>query len=212
MVKLIKTKILQVETSDIDLTKSLKQQINEDLGQHYKDKEVTGLLNITSVLDPRFKIKYLEKVDKVLAQVKEEGANIVRETRGTQTSNDADDSIMITPEPAQKKKKLGTLFKIYEDDVEEAQQISPEQVFNTELDNSLSLPKLDTEEEILPWWKLYGSKYPFISQLAQKYLSICATSSASERLFSTSGNVVTPSRSSLKPDKVNMLTFLAKNL
>ena len=212
MVKLIKTKILQVETTDTDLTKSLKQQINEDLGQHYKDKEVTSLLDITSVLDPRFKIKYLEKVDKVLAQVKEEGANIVHKTQGTQTSNDADDSIMITPEPARKKKKLGTLFKVYEDDLEEARQISPEQVFNTKLDNYLSLPKLDAEEEILPLWKLYSSKYPFIPQLAQKYLSICAISSALERLFSTSGNVVTPSRSSLKPDKVNMLTFLAKNL
>ena len=215
MVELIKTKILWIETNDTDLTKSLKRQINEDLGQCYKDEAVTRLLDITSVLDPRFKIKYLEKADEVLALVKEEGANIVRavqEKRITQTTNDADG--VITSEPTRKKKKLGTLFKAYEDehDVEEARQISPEQVFNTELDNYLSLPKLDAEEEILPWWKLYNSKYPFVSQLAQKYLSICATSSASERLFSTSGNVVTPSRSSLKPDKVNMLTFLAKNL
>ena len=209
MVKLIKTK-----TTDTDLTKSLKQQINEDLGQRYKDKEVISLLDITSVLDPRFKIKYLEKVDEVLAQVKEEGANIVHETRRTQISNDVDDSIMITPEPARKKKKLGTLFKVYEDDVEEARQISPEQVFNTELDNYLSLPQSWMQKKKFYHGGNYirSSKYPFISQLAQKYLSICATSSASERLFSTSGNVVTPSRSSLKPDKVNMLTFLAKNL
>ena len=45
MVQLIKTKILHVETTDTDLTKSLKQQINEDLGQCYMDKEVTGLLD-----------------------------------------------------------------------------------------------------------------------------------------------------------------------
>ena len=92
------------------------------------------------------------------------------------------------------------------------QQISPEQLFSTELENYLSLPQLDAEEEILPWWKLHSTKFPFISQLAKKYLSVCATSSTSEQLFSTSGNVVTPSRYSLKPDKVNMLTFLAKKL
>ena len=116
--------------------------------------------------------------------MKEEGPNIVRAvqekwiTQSTQTSNKAEcDAIMIMSEPTRMKKKLGTLFKAYEDDhdVEEAWQISPEQVFNTELDNYLSLPKLDAEEEILPWWKLYNGKYPFVSQLAQKYLSICAT-------------------------------------
>ena len=66
---------------------------------------------------------------------------------------------MIMSEPTGKKKVRYTLLKAYEDDhdhdvEEEAQQISPEQVFNTELDNYLSLPKLDVEEEILPWWKL----------------------------------------------------------
>lgn len=119
---------------------------------------------------------------------------------------------MTVSEPLPKKRKLGTLFKVYEQDVEVQkgpQQISAEQMFNNELYNYLSLPKLDVEEEILPWWKLYSDKYPFISQLAQKYLSICATSSASEQLSSTLRNV-TASRSSLKPHKVNMLTFLAK--
>ena len=54
------------------------------------------------------------------------------------------------------------MVKVYEDDVEESPlQISPEQIFNIELNNYLSLPKLDAEEEILPWWKSYSNKYPF---------------------------------------------------
>ena len=61
MVELIKTKILHMETDDTDLTKSLKQQIIGDLGQCYKG--VAELLDITSVLDPRFKVRYLEEVD-----------------------------------------------------------------------------------------------------------------------------------------------------
>ena len=160
-----------METTDTDLTKSLKQQIVEDLGQHYTDKEFIEILDIASFLDPRFKVKYLEKVDDVLAVIKEEGASIVCETQVSHTSTDAaDDSVMNVPEqPTRKKMKLGTLFKVYDEDVEEGpQQISPEQIFNTELENYLSLPKLDAEEEILPWWKLYSTKFPFISQLAQR--------------------------------------------
>ena len=41
----------------------------------------------------------------------------------------------------------------------------------------------------------------------KKYLSVCATGCPSERVFSTGGNVVTPCRSYLKPDKVDKLVF-----
>ena len=65
-----------MDPTDSQLTRSLKNLIKDDLSRHYVDDEVTSLLDITSVLDPRFKVKYVRKVD-VLARVKEEGANIV---------------------------------------------------------------------------------------------------------------------------------------
>ena len=58
------------------------------------------------------------------------------------------------------------------------------------------------------WWKSHNLEYPLLARLAKKYLCACATSSPSERLFSTSGDIVTPNRCSMKPDKVDMLTFL----
>ena len=64
----------------------------------------------------------------------------------------------------------------------------------------------------LKWWKYHGKDLPYISILAKKYLSICATSCASERVFSTSGNIVASKRNCLKPDKVDKLVVLAKNL
>ncbi len=43
-------------------------------------------------------------------------------------------------------------------------------------------------------------------------MCIPATSVPSERIFSTSGNIVTKLRASLKPENVDMLVFLHKNL
>lgn len=72
--------------------------------------------------------------------------------------------------------------------------------------------KLGTEKEPLSWWKLHSEESPALSKLAKKYLSICATSVASERLFSISKNIVNPKRTSLRPDKVDKLNFLTCNL
>ena len=44
---------------------------------------------------------------------------------------------------------------------------------------------------------------------AKVLMCVCATSSPSERLFSKSGQIVTTSRATLKPDRVNMLAFLS---
>ena len=45
-----------------------------------------------------------------------------------------------------------------------------------------------------------------------KYLCVCATSYASECVFSCSGKIVTPLRASMNPQKVDMLTFFVKEL
>ncbi|ELT95740.1 hypothetical protein CAPTEDRAFT_140410 [Capitella teleta] len=58
---------------------------------------------------------------------------------------------------------------------------------------------------------MYERNFPRIALLAKKYLAIPATSAPSERVFSTAGNIVTPKRSRLNPEKVNMLVFLAHN-
>ena len=68
------------------------------------------------------------------------------------------------------------------------------------------------DDDPLHWWKLHNELYPLLSQVAKKYLCVPATSTVSERLFSRSGRIVTPIRSSLKPDSVEMLVFLSNNV
>lgn len=61
------------------------------------------------------------------------------------------------------------------------------------------------------WWQVNGTNYPNLRRLARKWLGSVATSVPSKRAFSTSGNILTVKRSSLKPDRVRDLVFLAEN-
>lgn len=76
----------------------------------------------------------------------------------------------------------------------------------------LQCPQPEVKSNPLQWWKCHQNSFPILSHLARKYLSVCATSSPSERVFSTSGNIITSKRTCLKPDKVDQLVFLAKNI
>ena len=59
VIRLTRSKILRAKASETDHTKALKQKIIEDLVHHYQNEEVSSLLDLTSILDPRFKVKYV---------------------------------------------------------------------------------------------------------------------------------------------------------
>ena len=63
----------------------------------------------------------------------------------------------------------------------------------------------------LTWWRTNCTLFPMLSSLVRKYLCVPATSTPSERVFSTAGNLVTQKRSMLKPETVDMLVFLHAN-
>ncbi|KAK6485750.1 zinc finger BED domain-containing protein 1-like [Huso huso] len=117
------------------------------------------------------------------------------------------------PSPAKKaNKSLGSFFKTKDKTTASNPSLHLQQSIEAELNSYLLAPSIDSEADQLAWWKVHQISFPLLSKLARKYLCIPATSSPSERVFSTSGNVVTCHRSCLKPAMVNMLVFLAKNL
>lgn len=75
-----------------------------------------------------------------------------------------------------------------------------------------SLPPFPFNSDPLQWWKMHEAKCPLLAALAKKILCIPATSVASERFFSTAGDIVTNQRACLKPSHVDKLIFLKKNL
>lgn len=72
---------------------------------------------------------------------------------------------------------------------------------------------MDSEiSDPLLWWKGRVDKYPLFSKYAKQLLGMPATSVASERVFSTAGDVVTAQRACLSGDQVDMLVFLKHNI
>jgi hypothetical protein len=64
----------------------------------------------------------------------------------------------------------------------------------------------------LEWWKINEIRFPTLAALAEKYLSVQATSASSERIFSRARRIVTPDRNRLDPHIVGCLLYVSENL
>jgi len=132
-------------------------------------------------------------------------------TAAHQDTEEVEESTSQTP--VNKKRKLvDILSKASTSGTQSVNNEDSEERTQRELTCYLQMPCPDMQSNPLDWWKVHHTQFPILSLMAKKYLSICATSCASERVFSTGGNVITPYRSCLKPDKVDKLVFLAQNL
>jgi hypothetical protein len=65
-----------------------------------------------------------------------------------------------------------------------------------------------TDEPILEYWKRNAKRFPVLASMARDYLAAPASSASSERLFSATGNFLTPKRSRLGPDALQALACL----
>ena len=175
---------------------------------HYNE-DVLELLQLATFLDPRFKTKYINDIDTstVKGKIQDECCLSSTVQQGSETN-------LLEPRPPPaKKRNLSTLFKTNKETEDSPlPTISKEQCVKAEVNSYTSAARIDFKDEPLVWWKCQATNYPFLSDVARKYLCVCATSSPSERLFRKSGQIVTPLRATLKPERVNMLTFLLKNV
>lgn len=97
---------------------------------------------------------------------------------------------------------FGNLFPM-----EQASSKPLSQVVDEELQHYRAVQSLSVETNPLVWCKDNQNQFPHLAKLTKQYLGIPATSVPSERVFSTTGDIVTAQRASLSPDNVDMMVF-----
>ena len=103
-----------------------------------------------------------------------------------------------------KKKKSSLLDRLLGEEEEDKSSISEEVV------NYFKERPIKRTDDPFKWWRSNGPRYPRLAVLARRYLSIPATSTKSERVYSVAGIVVDKRRCALTPEMINTLVIFAE--
>ena len=101
-----------------------------------------------------------------------------------------------------------------DDDVEcvEEYRLTPREMAEKEVRQYRSMAKMNMASNPLIFWQENQFLLPTLARIAEKFAVAQATSVASERVFSTAGDIVTAERACLDHTSVDSLIFLKKNL
>ncbi|KAK0146663.1 putative AC9 transposase [Merluccius polli] len=156
-----------------------------------------NVLNISSFVDPRFKRIFAENLDgTVKACSDEEMALTTQEPPDTEEPPAAITQSTSTTTKRKQKTRSGLLQRITtaknRAGATGSAMPSTQEKLDSEVKLYLSLPAISAEADPLAWWKAQVEEMPMLLKVARKYLCIPATSVPSERVFSTSGHILSP--------------------
>lgn len=186
-----------------NLQTSLLREIQSRF-ESYRDSPVYGP---SMLLDPRFKDVHFKSVDErnTAASV------IISMVLPPDEGSDEDDFVGYEEAP----KKIPTdagVWSYHEGMVQRHNDrkvtIRTPDTVRKEIDMYVRSGIEPMKSDIFQYWETQKSTYPFLYQAAVKLLPRLATSLPSERLFSKTGRILSESRSSLDPDRVNRIIFL----
>jgi len=201
---------LEVSDGDSGVTK-MKREMLVSLQTRYSDVESNKFFALATLLDPRFKQRVFSSATSA-AMAKQ---MLISEYESFTSEQDLEPPTSKHPrvqqDETQKSKSL--LWQFCDEIMEEksgteASPDSLECVVDTYL-KELNQPR---KSNPLQYWKEHQQLWPVLVLLASKYLCAPPSSVASERLFSTAGDISTETRNRLLPGKLEQLLFLNKNL
>ena len=184
------------------LLDAVKSNLYMNMKKYYPTL-VTAEVLIPSILDPRFKsldfvspeqkIKTEQHLQQLFKQEQQKRASDIPNTSETpDVSNNS-----------RSRKRKTLMERLAKDSVAAAP--------DNEVSEYLQMHEIPIKSDTLIWRNEKKDKFPILSNLAQKYLAVSATSTASERLFSDAGNLLTNKRTCMKPKLFKKIMFLKRN-
>ncbi|XP_062585055.1 E3 SUMO-protein ligase ZBED1-like [Saccostrea cucullata] len=113
---------------------------------------------------------------------------------GSSTEDDSDNEIS---KPSEQKVPRTALESLFGDDevlVTGEEFITPAELARKEVESYKGHKPASMKENPLAWWKENEVYFPKLARLARTYFCVQATSVASERVFSTTGDIVSATR------------------
>jgi hypothetical protein len=178
--------------------------------------DVHGLMEIATVLDPRYKLIFMkafyrtiygeEATDIEVSRVKSLLYELVLEYQDSMEGMATTDALGAANRNVALNEGDDLMFGIFDKFLSEEPEESSTYL-RTELDLYLEEPTLPRTQEldIISWWQYAGIKYPTLRRIARDIMAIPVTTVASESVFSTGGRVISPHRSRLAPKTVEGL-------
>ncbi|KAJ8264750.1 hypothetical protein GJAV_G00154450 [Gymnothorax javanicus] len=211
MLQLLHNDTLKKSEEDVPLTKDIKRAVLTELESKYDCESTKELMRAATFLDPRFRGEHFDSdmLAETKAGLKKEIIMLEQQSQIVWVKEEENEEVQMEVQgPRAKRRSLGSVLS-------KAPLIpvpaSIEERADAELTSYGQEHVIQGEADPFAWWSSNEGRFPFLAKIARKYLCVCATSIPSKRVFSSSGNIVAPLCSNLKPDKVNMLVFLAKN-
>ena len=206
--------VLKVEVSDSVAVKAMKADMARNLNSRYQEAAIVQLLDVACFVDPRFKaMPFVEEDQREILFDSFLGEVMVHVTPDPEPVEEEEPRVLESEPPAKKHKTgLGKLLGDMYSKRSRRERMSIRDKAEEEMKQYREEQSLDIDEHVLQWWKRNEGRFPAIAKVARKVLCIPATSTPSERLFSTAGHIISTKRASLLTENASMLCFLAENL
>jgi len=221
----IKNEFLTVGAIDSTATKALKRKLTEEIDRRWEFSDPTDAAVLGAALDPRYKrLKWLSDEEKqavrmelttLAERLRVRPAVRVREEAVSDADSQASGSDTASPAKMAKisdRERTRKLLSMDDDDDDDGSEGDQDEGPTAERElNDFVRDKSKASSGPLSWWKDNAPRYPKLAAVAKMILSIPATSTPSERIFSKAGFIVNKNRSCLLPKNVDTLVFLAHN-
>ncbi len=193
-------------TDDHGITR-MKQEMLSSLKRRYENMETNKFYALATALDPRFKLCVFSSAS-ASALVRQMLIEEYEQLAGSEESPPPEKQPRTVAEVAEKPSS-SMLWNYFDELVKEHNSDGPGSSPTVEGVIDTYLREATTPRKGIPldYWKQKQSQWPLLASIARKYLSIPPSSVPSERLFSTTGEVMSDRRNRLDPEKVEMLLF-----